>query len=1581
MIVAPLLDQPRQTTASMPLLPIARHPAVALPADPPATTRRSARSAPPTPPAGAGWRALDEHAEAPAGALGRAVTLAQRHAWRDWHRSWCAARRADATRRAVDVKAASVARALRATATRRSLALWWHAAAERTRYRRLMRLGALGQLSWAIRLWARRLRGGIAFLAALQEAAPPPSPASALAPRDRRRSTTPVAAWRRYEAAQAAIMDERRRRITTTAALAAWRAEAALGAVRRYATRLPPRLRRTVLRWRFAAKALGQRRVFYRARQVAAALGAASLESRRLAGTFADLRAAADRRSRVCLAAELRVHNALARAYAHLAMHATHAARCSRLALVAAAAERGRTLRHGLRALQARWLRARVPRFVASRLSRLRLRKALARWHQTVMAGAARRCRMASLIGKVHAALNARTMRTACRAIRMDAASRCGFLLLRPLAMLCLQRLAWRRLVASSTRSSRDGDALVAALVAARSAFLKRAWARLQVAASHRSAGAMAMDLAVAAYDALRGSKQWAALGHWREAASSARRAAEAEKVRKAHSEERAAAAAVAAQATAQVAAEAAARAAAEAAARQVAEAAARAAAEAEERVARAESMALASRVTASAVASAIIAVEVQLQRTAAAEEAARQRAAAAAASAALQQQRAAAAAAAMAALEAAEAAEEAKEAKAEAEAAAAAEAAARTEAEAARQRAEAAAASAVAMAAAETQAAAERAEAAEVAMQQAVTDAKLSELAATERAASAVEAAVSEAVAAERQAAAGALAATMATAEAAAGAERAAAIRAKEAEWAAAREALVAAQAEAQGKAMAEAEERASAAVEAARREAHAMSEAGKAAAEVALHRAISEQETAAAAARDMAQALQQEAEAAKAEVERATAAKVAAEAEATAAKEAAVFAEATARESVQAERQRAKAMAEEAVATQAAAEAAVAQAKAEVEAARQEAAAAIAQAAIAQAATDPAVVLADSNGKGVNPSAVGVVGVQPQHPSNSHADGDEGLDVELEAPHDAGQLSALEERATAAEAAWLEANSAAATAATAVAEAEARAAAAEATARRESAAARESNLELSQALQQLEDERRHAAEEAAARQEAEAAAVAARVRAAALVHAASVEASAREAALCAELDSQRAGVNVPLAAPTSKGEVQMAARAEEVECGAAEAERELAQEQLASEVRARQESAQWGAWADAQEASVGERGRDDGHDDSTGNGGCVALHEGGDEEDHELAYAIASWQGACRSSPEQREYEAVLVSSAMARLAMPKRLRTVRVACIRLQRTWRRCYASRGLVTVNGSSPGASTGLATKSAADGAEDERTCSDPAGSAETRSAVEADHGAGAPSPAVSTVRRIDSATFDLDTALHAAEGLGRVDAAYDAQREAQGETDEEDDPPDWLMSAAEDVGVSVERSAISRRESTVPALAEMLAATAVDGGSDDDLAQAASGRPGCRTPSPPSQPLPTPTPTAVFPTPTPLTDRNGVDCTPHTLATKASTPFEAGSTATFSRPYTPRSSRPQLAPPLPASELLRRARRRLAMVAVSTGVTSGTASTAGDDDGDDEEVLGKIYFLHTRRAGRRLLGAWLAWRTDMQCRG
>jgi hypothetical protein len=81
-------------------------------------------------------------------------------------------------------------------------------------------------------------------------------------------------------------------------------------------------------------------------------------------------------------------------------------------------------------------------------------------------------------------------------------------------------------------------------------------------------------------------------------------------------------------------------------------------------------------------------------------------------------------------------------------------------------------------------------------------------------------------------------------------------------------------------------------------------------------------------------------------------------------------------------------------------------------------------------------------------------------------------------------------------------------------------------------------------------------------------------------------------------------------------------------------------------------------------------------------------------------------------------------------------------------------------------------------------------------------------------------------------------------------------------------------------------------------------------------------------------------------------------------------------PYTPAPPTPA---PLAAAELVRRARRRLAMVAAEVSARDVAAAPEEEPEEEEpcsEEALGKVYYLKTRFAGRRLLGHWLAWREE-----
>ena len=81
-------------------------------------------------------------------------------------------------------------------------------------------------------------------------------------------------------------------------------------------------------------------------------------------------------------------------------------------------------------------------------------------------------------------------------------------------------------------------------------------------------------------------------------------------------------------------------------------------------------------------------------------------------------------------------------------------------------------------------------------------------------------------------------------------------------------------------------------------------------------------------------------------------------------------------------------------------------------------------------------------------------------------------------------------------------------------------------------------------------------------------------------------------------------------------------------------------------------------------------------------------------------------------------------------------------------------------------------------------------------------------------------------------------------------------------------------------------------------------------------------------------------------------------------------------PHTPAPHTPA---PLAAAELVRRARRRLAMVAAEVSARDVAAAPEEEPEEEEpcsEEALGKVYYLKTRFAGRRLLGHWLAWREE-----
>ena len=77
-------------------------------------------------------------------------------------------------------------------------------------------------------------------------------------------------------------------------------------------------------------------------------------------------------------------------------------------------------------------------------------------------------------------------------------------------------------------------------------------------------------------------------------------------------------------------------------------------------------------------------------------------------------------------------------------------------------------------------------------------------------------------------------------------------------------------------------------------------------------------------------------------------------------------------------------------------------------------------------------------------------------------------------------------------------------------------------------------------------------------------------------------------------------------------------------------------------------------------------------------------------------------------------------------------------------------------------------------------------------------------------------------------------------------------------------------------------------------------------------------------------------------------------------------------------------PKLTNAELMRRARRRLAMAEEPLAperqaqMEEERGDEKNEEDGDDEseDLLGRIYFLRTKLFGRRLLRAWSVWRAS-----
>ena len=188
--------------------------------------------------------------------------------------------------------------------------------------------------------------------------------------------------------------------------------------------------------------------------------------------------------------------------------------------------------------------------------------------------------------------------------------------------------------------------------------------------------------------------------------------------------------------------------------------------------------------------------------------------------------------------------------------------------------------------------------------------------------------------------------------------------------------------------------------------------------------------------------------------------------------------------------------------------------------------------------------------------------------------------------------------------------------------------------------------------------------------------------------------------------------------------------------------------------------------------------------------------------------------------------------------------------------------------------------------------------------------------------------------------------------------------DGEDDTPSWLQSAAADVGVAFGVSPANVRGGTV---ADRSVA-------DRSFADCSVECSSSSTPSPP----------------TPMRADNvagGASAPPKVALARAASPkpplTDAGEPPEAAVVLSMPLRTPQL--PLATSELVRRARRRLAMVAsaqvVATRATEQTQSSAArpaeteaEAEEGDEELLGRVYFLRTRLSGRRLLRAWSAWR-------
>ena len=289
---------------------------------------------------------------------------------------------------------------------------------------------------------------------------------------------------------------------------------------------------------------------------------------------------------------------------------------------------------------------------------------------------------------------------------------------------------------------------------------------------------------------------------------------------------------------------------------------------------------------------------------------------------------------------------------------------------------------------------------------------------------------------------------------------------------------------------------------------------------------------------------------------------------------------------------------------------------------------------------------------------------------------------------------------------------------------------------------------------------------------------------------------------------------------------------------------------------------------------------------------------------------------------------------SLATARMAVPKRLREQRDACVQIQRAWRHRQSAHGhasLPRVSISTPVVGLPLISPQFSDLSFRSDVRGVSFSDEQEASANGGDDTPGAEAVAQKLLEEL------------AAAGGNQAPSGVD-------------DTPDWLQWAAADVGVNFVSPQNAPRPSggsNTPASAAPKAPTS-----------APNGAPASTTPSPPLEAL------------------NG-----HAVATPAAAaadpPTNGGlrqhhNAATATTPYSGRGLLELSDSPGGSLELVRRARRRLAMVAADGGTDGAIGADDGvdddDDDEDDDATLTSIYYMRTKLAGRALLNAWLTLR-------